>query len=293
MTIIDTLFATQSRSHTLLLSMLASAGLIVGAVWVERAASELRRSDLLMPAVSGVLFALVAVTIMPFVERTVDQWLIPFLYLAGAAASLILCAAARNLALRRARTPNRSTEPTDRQSAVAENSVFSIVDLLGYGMAIGVAAAASATMGIALATGLAAANVHVSRQLSTGLLAAKMSRMDRVALQLGLILALNGFALLAFWTVHSFGTKGTPELLAFFGGFLLAAAARMLLSHGQAIAAGRTIWSALAFLGGFVAVALVATALGEVLNAAGIRSSGFEHPVEQASAQSNILQARE
>lgn len=293
MTIIDTVFATQSRSHALLLSTLASVGLVVGAVWAERAGSELRRSDLLMPAVSGVLFALVAVTIMPFAERAVDHWLIPLFYLAGAAVSLILCVAGRHLAFRRAKMPDKRGGQDGRQYAGAEDSVFSIVDLLGSGMAIGVAAAASATLGIALATGLAAANVLVARQLSTGLLAAKMSRMDRVALQLGLVLALNGFALLAFWTVHSFGSKGLPGLVAFFGGFLLAAAARTLLSHGQEIAAGKPIWSALAFVFGFVAFALVATGLGELLNAAGIRSSGFEHPVEQATAQSNILQARE
>jgi zinc transporter ZupT len=292
-TIIDTVFATQSRSHALLLSTLASVGLIVGAVWAERAATELRRSDLLMPGVSGVLFALVAVTIMPFAELTVGRWLIPFLYLAGAAASVILCTAARHLALRRAKTPNRSADQSGRQSAFAERSVFVIVDLLGYGMAIGVAAAASATLGIALATGLAAANVLVSRQLTAGFLSAKMRRMDRVVLQVGLALALNVFALLGFWTVHSFDSEGLPGLVVFFGGFLLAAAARTLLSHGQGIAAGKQVGSALAFLCGFVAFALFAVGLGEILDAAGISSAGFEHPVEQATAQSNILQARE
>jgi zinc transporter ZupT len=291
-TIIDTVFATQSRSHALLLSTLASVGLIVGAVWAERAAAELRRYDLLMPGVSGVLFALVAVTIMPFAELTVGRWLIPFLYLAGAAASVILCTAARHLALRRAKTSNRSAKQSGRQSAFAERSVFAIVDLLGYGMAIGVAAAASATLGIALATGLTAANVLVSRQLTAGFLSAKMGRMDRVVLQVGLVLVLNVFALLAFWTVHSFGSNGLPGLVAFFGGFLLAAAARTLLSHGQGIAAGKQVGSALAFLCGFVAFALFAVGLGEILDAAGISSAGLEHPVEQSSAQPNTRQAR-
>lgn len=293
MTIIDTLFATQSRSHALLLSVLASFGLVIGTIWAERAASEFRRSHLLMPAVSGVLFALVAVTIMPRVQFTVGHWLIISLYLAGAAASILLSTIARRLARRRAKTPKGIFEKSEGQSAVYELSAYSVVDLLGYGMAIGVAAATSATLGIALATGLAGANVLVSRQTTAGFLLAKMRPMDRFALQVGLALALNSFAILTFWAVHSFGSKGLPELLAFFGGFLLAVAVRTLLTHAQGISDRRSRWSAFAFLGGFVAFVLIAAGLVELLDAVGISNSAFEHPVELSSAHSNIRQARE
>ena len=94
MSLFDTIFETQSRSHVLLLAIFASTGLVVGTLWVERVGAGLRRSDLLYPAAAGVLFATAALAVTPFVQSAVDSWAIPVLFLLGGGAYVLLCKAA-------------------------------------------------------------------------------------------------------------------------------------------------------------------------------------------------------
>lgn len=231
MSLFDTIFETQSRSHVLLLAIFASTGLVVGTLWVERVGAGLRRSDLLYPAAAGVLFATAALAVTPFVQSAVDSWAIPVLFLLGGGAYVLLCKAAGYLRGRFADGKRKQHDHDEDLSNVAVSSIFSIVDLIGYGLTLGIAAAASVTLAIVTAAGLAMANVLVSRQIGSRFIAASSSRMDRIALQVGLALAFIGSALLAFWMVHSVDSFGLPWLLTVLAGLLLAAAVRALLLH--------------------------------------------------------------
>ena len=283
MSLFDTIFETQSRSHVLLLAIFASTGLVVGTLWVERVGAGLRRSDLLYPAAAGVLFATAALAVTPFVQSAVDSWAIPVLFLLGGGAYVLLCKAAGYLRGRFADGKRKQHDHDEDLSNVAVSSIFSIVDLIGYGLTLGIAAAASVTLAIVTAAGLAMANVLVSRQIGSRFIAASSSRMDRIALQVGLALAFIGSALLAFWMVHSVDSFGLPWLLTVLAGLLLAAAVRALLLH-QAAHTTRHFKSLLAFLVGFALLALIFAGLAELSDVVNISNSGLEHPVESAAA---------
>ena len=287
MTIIDTVFATQSRSHVLLLATFASIGLVVGAARVERAGAVLRRSDLLYPVAAGVLFAIVALSITPFVQSTVDRWAIPVLFLLGGGAYVLLCRAAGYLEKRFADGKRTQHDRDEDLSNVAASSIISIVDLIGYGLVLGITAAASVTLAIVTAAGLATANILVSRQIGSRFIAASSSRMDRIALQVGLALAFIGSALLAFWMVHSVDSFGLPWLLTVLAGLLLAAAVRALLLHQAAHTAGH-FKSLLAFLVGFALLALIFAGLDELSDAVDLPNSGLEHPAERPAVAFSI-----
>ena len=286
MTIADTIFAAQGRSHVLLLTTFASVGLIVGAVLAERAGSELRRLDLLPSGASGVLFALVAVLFTPFVQSTVERWLVPLLFMAGGSTYILLCRIAetfgRRAGDRRKRLHGRSDDP----SPDAAVSAVAIIDLIGSGIALGLVAAASVTLAILVAIGLAAVNISTSRRFAVGLMPLELRRMDRIAAIVMYALAFNAAALLAFWVIHSVENYGLPLLLAFFGGLLLVAAARTLIFTPQVSAASQ-MSSLIAFLGGFAIYALLAAGAGEVFDALDVSRSGLEHPAERPLATSN------
>ncbi|MFW2447327.1 MAG: hypothetical protein ACN4E6_08365, partial [Qipengyuania pacifica] len=169
--------------------------MVVGTLWVERVGAGLRRSDLLYPGAAGFLFATVALAITPFVQSTVDSWAIPVLFLLGGGAYVLLCRAAGYFRGRFADGKRKQHDRDEDLSNVAVSSIFSIVDLIGYGLTLGIAAAASVTLAIVTAAGLATANILVSRQIGSRFIAASSSRMDRIALQVGLALAFIGSAL--------------------------------------------------------------------------------------------------
>ena len=136
MSLFDTIFETQSRSHVLLLAIFASTGLVVGTLWVERVGAGLRRSDLLYPAAAGVLFATAALAVTPFVQSAVDSWAIPVLFLLGGGAYVLLQAAGY---LRGRFADGKKQHDHDEDlSNVAVSSIFSIVDLIGYGLTLGI-----------------------------------------------------------------------------------------------------------------------------------------------------------
>ena len=286
MSLFDTIFETQSRSHVLLLAIFASTGLVVGTLWVERVGAGLRRSDLLYPA-AGVLFATAALAVTPFVQSAVDSWAIPVLFLLGGGAYVLLCKAAGYLRGRFADGKRKQHDHDEDLSNVAVSSIFSIVDLIGYGLTLGIAAAASVTLAIVTAAGLAMANVLVSRQIGSRFIAASSSRMDRIALQVGLALAFIGSALLAFWMVHSVDSFGLPWLLTVLAGLLLAAAVRALLLHQAAHTAGH-FKSLLVFLVGFALLALIFAGLDELSDAVDLPNSGLEHPAERPAVAFSI-----
>ena len=287
MSLFDTIFETQSRSHVLLLAIFASTGLVVGTLWVERVGAGLRRSDLLYPAAAGVLFATAALAVTPFVQSAVDSWAIPVLFLLGGGAYVLLCKAAGYLRGRFADGKRKQHDRDEDLSNVAVSSIFSIVDLIGYGLTLGIAAAASVTLAIVTAAGLAMANVLVSRQIGSRFIAASSSRMDRIALQVGLALAFIGSALLAFWMVHSVDSFGLPWLLTVLAGLLLAAAVRALLLHQAAHTAGH-FKSLLVFLVGFALLALIFAGLDELSDAVDLPNSGLEHPAERPAVAFSI-----
>ena len=287
MSLFDTIFETQSRSHVLLLAIFASTGLVVGTWWVERVGAGLRRSDLLYPAAAGVLFATAALAVTPFVQSAVDSWAIPVLFLLGGGAYVLLCKAAGYLRGRFADGKRKQHDHDEDLSNVAVSSIFSIVDLIGYGLTLGIAAAASVTLAIVTAAGLAMANVLVSRQIGSRFIAASSSRMDRIALQVGLALAFIGSALLAFWMVHSVDSFGLPWLLTVLAGLLLAAAVRALLLHQAAHTAGH-FKSLLVFLVGFALLALIFAGLDELSDAVDLPNSGLEHPAERPAVAFSI-----
>jgi len=247
----------------------------------------LRRSDLLYPAAAGVLFATAALAVTPFVQSAVDSWAIPVLFLLGGGAYVLLCKAAGYLRGRFADGKRKQHDHDEDLSNVAVSSIFSIVDLIGYGLTLGIAAAASVTLAIVTAAGLAMANVLVSRQIGSRFIAASSSRMDRIALQVGLALAFIGSALLAFWMVHSVDSFGLPWLLTVLAGLLLAAAVRALLLHQAAHTAGH-FKSLLVFLVGFALLALIFAGLDELSDAVDLPNSGLEHPAERPAVAFSI-----
>ena len=131
------------------------------------------------------------------------------------------------------------------------------------------------------------ANVLVSRQIGSRFIAASSSRMDRIALQVGLALAFIGSALLAFWMVHSVDSFGLPWLLTVLAGLLLAAAVRALLLHQAAHTAGH-FKSLLVFLVGFALLALIFAGLDELSDAVDLPNSGLEHPAERPAVAFSI-----
>ena len=286
MTIADTIFAAQGRSHALLLTTFASVGLIVGAILAERAGSDLRRPGLLLSGASGVLFSLVAMVFTPFVQSTVERWLVPLLFMAGGATYILLCRIAETFGRRAGERRKRLHERGDDPSPDATVSAVAIIDLIGSGIAMGLAAAASVTLAILVAIGLAAVNISTSRRLGAGLMSLELRRMDRIAAIVMYALVFNAAALLAFWAIHSVDNYGLPWLLAFFGGLLLVAAARTLIADPQEFGAAQQR-SLIAFVGGFAIYVLATAGAGEVFDALDISKSGLEHPAERSLAASN------
>ncbi|BBC71651.1 conserved hypothetical protein [Altererythrobacter sp. B11] len=288
MTLIESLFSSQDLSHVLLLAMFASVGLIAGMVWAEYSRYQPNQNDLTAPAAAGVLFALVAVGVMPSAQADSRPWLVSLLLLFGSAAYVLLGILSRYIEDRWVKS---CKVPGDvRKASGGTISAAAIVDLMRYGLVLGAAAAASATSAIMVATALILVNISGARRTFAGYHLLDLRRMDGVAILVLFALVFISVALLVFWSLHGWNAIDQAWTLIFLAGFLLAASAKTLLEHDDEKSENHRK-SLLAFIVGFATFALFTAALATAFKEFEIPQTGLEHPKEQSTGALGAEQA--
>jgi len=175
LTLIDTLFAAQDLSHVLMLAMAASAGLFAGIRLARdryQPVGNLRGSGVL----PGMLAALGVLEFLPLGQPTLTVWSVTGLMLTGGMLFMLFSETSRNS--ENGPIEGAGSSSSDR-SATALGALISMgLEILPYGILLGIAAATSATTALIVTAVLFAVNIVVGSKAVDEYRVAHITRMD-------------------------------------------------------------------------------------------------------------------
>lgn len=233
--------------RVLLLSLLPFAGNFAGSLMSELVPQSAAWRNRALHAAVGIVFAVVAIEIMPEALEVLLGWQIALAFLAGGCVYLL----AQTVIERRAGTGSRMWMI---YLAVA-------TDLFGDGLLIGSGSAVAASLGLTLAIGQVLADIPEGAATMSTFEANDVARRRRLLLAASLVVPVVLGAALAYLTLRNASeTAQMAALVATSGLFAVAVFEDMITEAHEAAEDTRT--STLALLGGFALFAFVSTGLG-------------------------------
>lgn len=221
--------------------MLPAAGNFAGGLLAEWRRPSPRGLNLALHAASGILFAVIAVEIMPRALASSASWVLALAFLGGGAAYLVIEA----LLERWQKNKNDST------GALAWKVYMAVAaDLVGDGLLIGAGSAVSGRLGLALALGQVLADLPEGFAVTANFRDKGMRRLQRLAVSASFVVPVLAAAGLSYVLLRDQGpTMKNVGLVAVAGLYSLAAVEDMLGEAHESAKDSR--WSALCFLAGF------------------------------------------
>lgn len=237
--------------RVLLLALLPFAGNFAGAALAETLSpSDAWRNRALHAAV-GIVFAVVAIEIMPEALEVLAGWQIALAFLVGGAVYLL---AQTIIASRAESSAERSGRMWMIYLAVA-------TDLFGDGLLIGSGSAVAASLGLTLAIGQVLADIPEGAATTITFQANGVPRNKRLLLAVMLVLPVVAGAALSYATLrHQSEAWQLSALVATSGLFAVAVFEDLITEAHEASEDSRT--SAASLLVGFVVFTLVSAGLG-------------------------------
>ena len=233
--------------RVMLLALLPFAGNFAGALASEVLSPSAAWRNRALHAAAGIVFAVVAVEIMPEALRALSGWQIALAFLAGGGVYLI----AQTLIERRA-------EGTGRMWMIY---LAVATDLFGDGLLIGSGSAVAASLGLTLAVGQVLADVPEGAATAITFRANDVPRGKRVALAATFVLPVLGGGVLSYLTLRNASEAAQMAALVGTAGlFAVGVFEDMITEAHDAAEDSRT--STTFLLGGFAAFTLVSAGLG-------------------------------
>ncbi|NCP23870.1 MAG: hypothetical protein GW854_06960 [Erythrobacter sp.] len=277
MTLIDTLFAAQDLSHVLMLAMAASAGLFAG-IRLARDRYQPFQNLLGSGVLPGMLAALAVLEFLPLGQPTLTVWSVTGLMLTGGMLFVLFSETSRNS--ENGPIQGAGSSSSDKSATALGVLVSMMLEILPYGILLGVAAATSASTALIVTAVLVTMNMVIGSEAVDKYRVAHMKRMDQTVSMVILALVFIILALVTFWSLHELGEKSLLWIVTAGAGFLLALSARALLRERRQ--RNLSIRLALsAFVGGFAVCGLVIGGIEGLSRQVGVSDKSFEHASSQ------------
>lgn len=233
--------------RVMLLALLPFAGNLAGALVSEAFSPSPAWRNRALHAAAGIVFAVVAVEIMPEALEALSGWQIALAFLAGGVVYLIAQAVIE-----------RRTEGSGRMWMIY---LAVATDLFGDGLLIGSGTAVAASLGLTLAVGQVLADVPEGAATAITFRANDVPRRKRLLLSATFVVPVLGGAVLSYVTLRN-ASEGAQmaALVATAGLFAVAVFEDMITEAHDAAEDSRTSTGFL--LGGFAVFTLVSAGLG-------------------------------
>lgn len=233
--------------RVMLLALLPFAGNFAGALLSETVSPSGAWRNRALHAAAGIVFAVVAVEIMPEALEALSGWQIAFAFLAGGTVYLVAQAVIQ--------------ARSDGGGRMWMIYLAVATDLFGDGLLIGSGSAVAASLGLVLAVGQVLADVPEGAATAITFRANNIPRTKRVLLSATFLVPVLGGAALSYLTLRN-ASEGAQmaALVATAGLFAVAVFEDMITEAHDAAEDSRTSTGFL--LGGFAAFTLVSAGLG-------------------------------
>lgn len=237
--------------NPLVLGALSLAGTLLGGFAAERFRASDRLVGLSLHAAAGVMFGVVGIELMPRAMEAAHPWAAVVAFFAGGIGSVVLDGLLRK--------PGK-TEPREAQSGSPWGIYVAVgVDLATDGLLIGTGAGTQSRLGLMIALAMCVADAPAGFVNQLSLKEPVPSRVQRIALLLGLAVPLFGALAIGYWLIPGTGLR--RYVLAFFAAFLAKAIVEDIMTEAHQIRADSPT-QVLSFITGFSAFALMSAYLG-------------------------------
>lgn len=236
------------------LALLPALGNFAGGLLAEYSMTPLKRLNRALHAAAGVVFAVIAVELMPEALAVISGWEVGVAFGLGGLAYIALQAGVGKI-------QDIRGNPGAAHLGMWMIYIAVAVDLFTDGLLIGTGSAVSLSMAVVLAAGQVLADIPEGYATIANMKDKGVPRPKRMLLSALFVVPVVGAAIFAFYLLRGQSESLKMAGLAFTAGLLAVAVIEDMITEAhEAIEDSR--WSILAFTGGFVLFTFVSEGLG-------------------------------